>query len=764
MRDSVHTIPQVNRAVCTVSQNMYDRRGKCLPNIFDHITAWKPKACLGGCTYVNIGVMSRELITILQHVALDCNSPIPLLTTLTNLTYLTSTSPRIREVLTADGGLERILDILRGASRPVVTNPPADLWGLSGPSTARVISMDRQIGLRHSLAFQCIVNIGVRGSEGVRTRVVQSGSLDLIAHILEEWLRTHDMVIEPCNVGSKEAVEAARGRAHSQDLRRKLRLGTRHTSSEVVPDRMPPGAPPVLFPPSTSVQRPEPAAPVDFTRPPGDLPSPTQADPPQADIDVEMDDNEPDAMSEFASNVGDTGMDMDVEGTVPARPVTPERLAAAAAALATPRAANGGLPTHAMSSTAAIDIPPRPISRDEVSAASSGANSYSNGGDSQAMSEQSVPEIERQPHRPPPLNLAVARIPGLAQGGPSNQSSPMGTPTRMEMGETLRPAARRDTIVGRPALLVPPPARPAADGPDNESVASEEPGMNVAPLAPDLEVVTRQFEAFAGPEPVDPPAVEIVERVDGLGDEEPDAETMAAEQARLDLEAGAPPGQPGAMVTPPAPATATDAPQPVAPVPPTVAPAGEVTAPQAQVIIAAGAPRGFHDLASYVGLITMTNPTGDRFSDDCVLLSLQLLAYLSKYPHVRTAFHHPRRPMHPTFDLGLDESNHPLPFIPPMSQSRNVFSLVERFTFKPSVTDPTLFKIPEDIHYWAGVIMRNACRKDDVNGGIRQCAHMSCGKWEASAREFAKCRRCRKAKYCSKECQSKAWAEGHRFW
>ncbi|KAG9085030.1 hypothetical protein FS749_004738, partial [Ceratobasidium sp. UAMH 11750] len=30
--------------------------------------------------------------------------------------------------------------------------------------------------------------------------------------------------------------------------------------------------------------------------------------------------------------------------------------------------------------------------------------------------------------------------------------------------------------------------------------------------------------------------------------------------------------------------------------------------------------------------------------------------------------------------------------------------------------------------------------------------------------EFAKCRRCRKAKYCGKECQSKAWAEGHRFW
>ena len=39
-----------------------------------------------------------------------------------------------------------------------------------------------------------------------------------------------------------------------------------------------------------------------------------------------------------------------------------------------------------------------------------------------------------------------------------------------------------------------------------------------------------------------------------------------------------------------------------------------------------------------------------------------------------------------------------------------------------------------------------------------------CGKWETVPREFAKCRRCRKAKYCGKECQSTAWSEGHRFW
>lgn len=103
-----------------------------------------------------------------------------------------------------------------------------------------------------------------------------------------------------------------------------------------------------------------------------------------------------------------------------------------------------------------------------------------------------------------------------------------------------------------------------------------------------------------------------------------------------------------------------------------------------------------------------------------------------------------------------------------LTQSTNIFSLVERFTFRPSPNETLLPSpppfLPPEIQYWAGVIMRNACRKDESRGGIRQCANMLCGKWETFPREFAKCRRCRKAKYCGKECQSRAWAEGHRFW
>lgn len=175
------------------------------------------------------------------------------------------------------------------------------------------------------------------------------------------------------------------------------------------------------------------------------------------------------------------------------------------------------------------------------------------------------------------------------------------------------------------------------------------------------------------------------------------------------------------------------------------------------------------------------------YRDEDVLLSLQLLAYLSKYPHVRQAFYKPRTTFHPASvnqqpsevkyagpsrvlattastsspssstitQTTTKESNNPFlkafatatgrgkekekaTAIPSSASTSttpgsgtprmtNVFSLVERFTFRPSSSEldspnppPTL---PPDIQYWAGVIMRNACRKDDSRGGIRQCAN-----------------------------------------
>ena len=197
------------------------------------------------------------------------------------------------------------------------------------------------------------------------------------------------------------------------------------------------------------------------------------------------------------------------------------------------------------------------------------------------------------------------------------------------------------------------------------------------------------------------------------------------------------------------------------------------------------------------------------YRDEDVLLALQLLAYLSKYPHVRQAFYKPRVTFHPasaqqspndvryvpggrsstassssTSVAGPSGSNtpqatpnakEPNAFLkafatatgrgkekapapaPDMSASSstatvtgapaapprmtNVFSLVERFTFRPSSSEidspnppPTL---PHEIQHWAGVIMRNACRKDDSRGGIRQCANSECRIVDANVWAYA---------------------------
>lgn len=88
------------------------------------------------------------------------------------------------------------------------------------------------------------------------------------------------------------------------------------------------------------------------------------------------------------------------------------------------------------------------------------------------------------------------------------------------------------------------------------------------------------------------------------------------------------------------------------------------------------------------------------------------------------------------------------------SDTMNLFALVERFTVKGSLN--------EIVHYWSSVVMRNSCRKHEATG-VRQCANFSCGKWEDHPKQFPKCRRCKRTKYCSRLCQLKSW-EFHRYW
>jgi len=63
----------------------------------------------------------------------------------------------------------------------------------------------------------------------------------------------------------------------------------------------------------------------------------------------------------------------------------------------------------------------------------------------------------------------------------------------------------------------------------------------------------------------------------------------------------------------------------------------------------------------------------------------------------------------------------------PSARQTNVFSLVERFTYKPGSMETgdginSPLRLPPEIQYWAGVVIRNVWRKDDSRSGIWQCA------------------------------------------
>ena len=129
MRESNFSFPSQNRASVCITSALYDRR------------------------------------------ALDCTAMLPLINSLTHLTYLTSTSPRIREILTMDGGLERLVRILKTTK-----------------------ASDKRSGWKWSMAFQCVANVGVRGSEKIRTRVVEAGMIPVIITVLDNFLKALDHV------------------------------------------------------------------------------------------------------------------------------------------------------------------------------------------------------------------------------------------------------------------------------------------------------------------------------------------------------------------------------------------------------------------------------------------------------------------------------------------------------------------------------------------------------------------------------------------
>lgn len=645
--------------------------------------------------------------------ALDApTASLPLINSLTHLSYLTATSPRIREILARDGGLERIVRILKHCAQG---GPPAqqaaslaDLKGkgkgkggalsrasrrspfkafaeydllptlddlreleesdVDGALLALVPDGDvtgytysvpsslllpppskfRHLLYTYSLAFQCIVNIGVRGNEAIRTRVVEAGAVDVVVFVLQRYLE---------EVARKRMQNIVEWQKKENERIARIEWKARHGLAREVAGRAEEGA-----------------------------------------MDVEEEDAAPAQQQQqqqyqIVSTAASSSSASPVS-SVPVSPLPP----------------SPPVPAH-------IVVPPSTVSRPlltrlNVVAASSAAAS---GPTTVSASLHPPPSRVHTPDTV--LSLDDASITGDENGSTSGQEAEV---DEVVMASSV-PSSSSSTI-GAAAR-----------------VRSE---MERIKAAEDAEMTTPVPSAPAADDSGD------VE----MGDADADvARRPESAQPAVPLRSTRRPARPSNPRTRSLPLPNQQRYEPT-PRPAQPARAGPSPPP---------APLHAHSPA--------LPPTDGSFPfrEEDVLHSLQLLAYLSKYPHVRQLFHEASPA------LAASASNavpylYPFPFPEvassatndpfssrrtvrrPASAPTNVFSLVEFFTYRPPSDDPFTPVHPDDVQYWAGTIMRNACRKDDARGGIRQCANMLCGKWEGYAREFAKCRRCRRAKYCSK--------------
>ncbi|KAL9940048.1 hypothetical protein V8E36_000753 [Tilletia maclaganii] len=494
--------------------------------------------------------LDRACVCITSSVydrrAIDSTSTLPLINSLNHLASLTSTSPRIREMVTLDGGLERLIQILQRI-------PPAP--SPDKPATTQLI---RSIW-KWSLAFQCAVNIGVRGTEHVRIRVVDAGMVPITVNVLESYLAALDQV-----VGQDRA--------------------TRHAEKYAAV---------AAAASSTSVSQ-----------------------------------------SSSSSSVNST-----TRGPIEARTASTRDVSPSAAAASSSSSSSSSSTTLMQEST------------DSVTSADHAQSRRRHHGHSRQHSSRHSSSTHDAQHR----HTSAAQSEDDAASSSMDESA---------SSSSSIAASRRNAMV------------------------------------------------------------------DGL----PASHTPSLEQPNIGI------SQATSSSSRPLPA-----------------------------II---------------------------YREEEVLLSLQLLAYVSKYPHVRELFHTAEvvegsmpewysivasaamsgggsspeadaEATQLTAELLSKYATRTESWDPAGPQRKTVFSIAERFTSKgASARSATKYysRLANEIQEWASVIMRNACRKDDTRGGVRQCANMLCGRWEAFPREFAKCRRCRKAKYCSKQCQSKGWAMGHRYW
>ncbi|GKU00315.1 mynd protein [Fusarium langsethiae] len=650
MREVNFSIPNVNKASVGITTALYDRR------------------------------------------ALDCTSTLPLINSLNHLAYLTTSSARIRDILTVDGGIERLICILKqGRSKDMM-----GMW-------------------KWNLAFQCVVNIGVRGTENVRTRVVEADMVPVIATILDNYTKAVDKCREKAEEAKqKQNYDSHRHRGHEYRQNPKPsssnsasatasassssaavsssafghRSGSRVDATEQRSRRH---GPPPSIDVSASYAGPSTAAP--------------QTHPQQQSLDTAMGGSQwPQSASERSTSWGSARH----------QPLRVRGLEDRHATTSAPRQTMQPLAT-AVPAADTVEGFVRPV-RDIDRLASMAPF-----GSTDLVSQPTSPTT---PLPPPQMRSPTVR--------PASALGPSGRSRRRPSIRHQNSTADADDINGD--------SMPSDESPETEMTGTD----NLQSAVGIQDITMEDGDTMLGGTALDlatPTVSETHQEAStfNINHRSPMDGSLTNNNAPTPVPAiGLSPNRP-AMTTPPQPPLAATT------VPRYLLDRNFVPNPQ----MVAAMPR-----------------------EEDVLMSLQLLAYVSKYCGLRSYFQKshlvPRlkigkelaaidkditamdeeEDIPEVYDEDADDEEYLLP------NDFNLFPLVEKFTVRYHSTD---------MQYWAGVVMRNLCRKDDTRGGIRQCAYYQCGKWEEYTRQFAKCRRCRRTKYCSKECQKSAWAF-HRHW
>ncbi|EXJ55691.1 hypothetical protein A1O7_08620 [Cladophialophora yegresii CBS 114405] len=609
MREVNFSIPNVNKASVHITTTLYDRR------------------------------------------ALDCTSTLPLINSLNHLAYLTTSSARIRDILTVDGGVERLVCILKeGRSKDEM-----HMW-------------------KWNLAFQCIVNIGVRGSENVRTRVVEADMVPVIATILWDYI----LVIEMEKAKADAEQEKRNGSKHSGSSRSsKLSRDLTHDSAA-----------------RTSF--------FEHLHAAADNRSRRQAPPPSLELP-----------QSFSQGFGGAETGPADGGVLPPGVLTspPERTVFPRREVHHHHHHSRGRESRGSNHGSLTLQPP--------------ATAVPSMDTSDGFSLRPVREVDRLPSMLPPLNTGVTSHPD----SPTTPSAPLHRGLLSPVGRRLRrPSIRHQNSTG-----------------DNDDMSMEDvAGADDELLDAEGAAEGRSRDQTRDPSPnemdgrqpltlaIPPPQTRDIDDVD------------IAQQTPITGGMGNPLG-----------GTIHDT-LGISPIPPPPATAASPAIPLNAY------PNFFLRNATATASTTALMPR-----DEDVLMGLQLLAYISKYCYLRHYFQQTHLVPRLRIDREVEKIYGPVRGCPPLPQPTedeeeeflqpddyNIFPLVEKFTVRHH---------SKDMQYWACVVMRNLCRKDDARGGIRQCANYKCGKWEEFTRQFAKCRRCRRTKYCSKECQRESWSM-HRHW